>query len=135
MNFFRRLFKLSEKPLSGNSVFERVESAKPKYLNTLKNIETILRQNELLGQANFVENAILKLDSNDYEIFVTQMNSVEMWGGSGAVWEVYIENADMQRKFQTAIIDLINIMEETKILGRGIKPLRSLFQKELRRSV
>ena len=44
------------------------------------------------------------------------MNSVEMWGGFGAVWEVNIENADLQRKFQTVIIDVINIIEETKIL-------------------
>ncbi len=135
MNFFRRLFKLSEKQISDNSVFELIESAKPKYLNTLKNIETILRQSELSGQANFVENVILKLASNDYEIFRAQMNSVEMWGGSGAVWEVYIENNEMQRKFQMAIIELINLMEQTKILGRGIRPLRNLFQKELRRSV
>ena|SRR5436190_4544814 len=135
MNIFRRLFNLSDKTTIDISVFEHIELAKPKYVDTLKNIETILRQNDLLGHANFIEDIILKLDSNNYETFIKQMNSVNMWGGAGAVWEVYIEGVDMQQKFQTAIIELINIMEETKILGRGIKPLRNLFQKELSRSV
>ena len=134
MNIFQRLFKLS-KATNDKSVFQRIESAKPKYLTVLKSIETILRQNKLSGQANFVKDVVLKLTSSNYEMFVKQINSVNMWGGSGAVWEVYIENSDMQRKFHKAIIELINIMEDTKILGQGIKPIRTAFQKELQRSI
>ena len=54
-----------------------------------------------------------------------------MWGGSGAVWEVYFEDKNLQRKFSFEMLQLINLMEKTKVLGSGIKPLKKLFEKEL----
>jgi hypothetical protein len=71
------------------------------------------------------------LITEDYHIFIDNINSVNMWGGSGAVWEVYFENQDIQRKFNFEILELINLMEKTKILGSGIKPLKKLFEREL----
>lgn len=112
-------------------VFEQIKNAKSTYLNTLKNIEVILREGELFGQANVVENVMQKLVTEDYQIFIKDINSVNMWGGSGAVWEVYFENNTLQRKFNFEMLNLINLMEKTKVLGRGIKPLKKLFEKEL----
>ena len=50
-----------------------------------------------------------------------------MWGGSGAVWEVYIENKVEAKVFEKEIINLINLMEKSKILGRGKKPNKKIF--------
>ena len=54
-----------------------------------------------------------------------------MWGGSGAVWEIYIEDEIYYRKFQIEIINLINLMEDINILGKGIKLIRKLFQNDI----
>jgi hypothetical protein len=114
-------------------IFEIIEKAHPKYIDILEKVENILRNEQLYGQANVVMDIAEWLAKKEYEKFIKQINSIGMWGGSGAVWEVYIENSDNNRRFQSEIIELINLMEKTKILGRGIKPLRKLFQKDLTR--
>lgn len=56
-----------------------------------------------------------------------------MWGGAGAVWEVYFENGDDMFAFEKDVATLINLMETVKIVGRGVKPIRKLFIQNLRR--
>jgi hypothetical protein len=112
-------------------VFEHIKNSKSKYLDTLKNIEVILRNGKLHSQANVLENLSQNLKTEDYRIFLDEINSVNMWGGSGAVWEVYFEDKNLQRKFSFEMLELINLMEKTTVLGRGIKPLKKLFEKEL----
>ncbi|OOV25073.1 hypothetical protein BXU11_16105 [Flavobacterium sp. LM5] len=131
MNLYKSICKIFGIEFDKTEVFELVKNAKSKYLDTLKNIETILRKGELFGQANVVENLMQNLETEDYQIFIDDINSVNMWGGSGAVWEVYFENKNLQRKFNFEMLELINIMEKTMVLGSGIKPLKKLFEKEL----
>jgi hypothetical protein len=131
MNLYKRICKIFGIEFDKTEVFELIKSAKSKYLDTLKNIEVILRKGELFGQANVVENLMQNLITEDYQIFIDDINSVNMWGGSGAVWEVYFENKNLQQKFNFEMLELINLMEKTKILGSGIKPLKKLFENEL----
>jgi hypothetical protein len=131
MNLYKSICKIFGIEFDKTEVFELVKNAKSKYLDTLKNIETILRKGELFGQANVVENLMQNLETEDYQIFIDDINSVNMWGGSGAVWEVYFENKNLQRKFNFEMLELINLMEKTMVLGSGIKPLKKLFEKEL----
>lgn len=131
MNFYKSICKIFGIESDKTEVFELIKNAKSKYLDTLKNIEAILRKGELFGQENVVKNLMQNLITEDYQIFIDNINSVNMWGGSGAVWEVYFENQDLQRKFNFEMLELINLMEKTKILGSGIKPLKKLFKREL----
>jgi hypothetical protein len=131
MNIYKSICKIIGIEIDKTEVFELIKGAKSKYLDTLKNIEIILRQGELFGQANVVENLMQNLIAEDYQIFVNDINSVNMWGGSGAVWEVYFEDKNLQRKFSFEMLELINLMEKTTVLGSGIKPLKKLFEKEL----
>ena len=131
MNIYKSICKIIGIEIDKTEVFVLIKGAKTKYLDTLKNIEVILRKDELFGQANVVVNLMQKLIAEDYQIFVNDINSVNMWGGSGAVWEVYFENKTLQRKFNFEMLELINLMEKTKILRSGIKPLKKLFEKEL----
>lgn len=131
MNFYKSICKIFGIESDKTEVFELIKNAKSKYLDTLKNIEAILRKGELFGQENVVKNLMQNLITEDYQIFIDNINSVNMWGGSGAVWEVYFENQDLQRKFNFEMLELINLMEKTKILGSGIKPLKKLFENEL----
>ncbi len=131
MNFYKSICNIYGIESDKTEVFELIKNAKSKYLDTLKNIEEILRKGELFGQENVVKNLMHNLITEDYQIFIDNINSVNMWGGSGAVWEVYFENQDLQRKFNFEMLELINLMEKTKILGSGIKPLKKLFEREL----
>jgi len=130
MNIYKCICKIFGVEFDKNEVFEHIKNSKSKYLDTLKNIEIILRKGELFGQANFVENLIQNLIVENYQIFINDINGVNMWGGSGAVWEVYFENRNLQQKFNFEMLELINLMEKTKILGSGIKPLKKLFENE-----
>lgn len=130
MNFYKNICKIFGIEFNKTEAFELIKDAKSKYLDTLKNIEVILRKGEFFGQANVVENLIQNLITEDYQNFIDNINSVNMWGGSGAVWEVYFENQDVQRRFNFEMLELINVMEKTKILGSGIKPLKKLFKRE-----
>lgn len=131
MNLYKSICKIFGIEFDKTEVFELIKNTKSKYLDTLKNIETILRKGELFGQANVVENLTQNLETEDYQIFIDDINSVNMWGGSGAVWEVYFKNKNLQRKFNFEMLELINLMEKTMVLGSGIKPLKKLFEKEL----
>jgi hypothetical protein len=131
MNFYKSICKIFGIESDKTEVFELIKNAKSKYLDTLKNIEAILRKGKLFGQENVVKNLMQNLITEDYQIFIDNINSVNMWGCSGAVWEVYFENQDLQRKFNFEMLELINLMEKTKILGSGIKPLKKLFENEL----
>jgi hypothetical protein len=131
MNIYKSICKIIGIEIDKTEVFELIKGAKSKYLDTLKNIKVILRKGELFGQANVVENLMQKLIAEDYQIFVNDINSGNMWGGAGAVWEVYFENKTLQRKYNFEMLELINLMEKTKGLESGIKPLKKLFEKEL----
>jgi hypothetical protein len=100
-----------------------------KYNVMFGKIYTILNRNNLDAQANVMLELIDQLKHNHYDQFMETINGVSLWGGSGAVWEVYIEDKNDAKSFELEIIDLINLMEDTKILGRGIKPIRKIFKK------
>lgn len=131
MSIYKSICKIIGIKPNMTEVFENVKNSKHRYLNTLKNIEIILRNEGLFSQANVIDNLTQNLIAEDYQIFINDINSVDMWGGSGAVWEVHFENKTLQRKFNIEMIELINLMKITKVLGSGIEPLKKLFKEEL----
>jgi len=56
MNIYKSICKIIGIEFDKTEVFEFIKSAKSKYLDSLKNIEVILRKGKLFGQANVVEN-------------------------------------------------------------------------------
>ena len=97
------------------------------YLSILNNLHQILIASNLFGQALVIQSLIDLLLEENISQFILLINSINMWGGSGAVWEVYIENKVEAKVFEKEIINLINLMEKSKILGRGIKPIKKIF--------
>lgn len=122
------IFKLFRTKKREEKIFLLVENEKEDYLIIFENIVKILRNGELYGQAEVVENIANILVENDYPKFEKEINSVDMWGGSGAVWEVDLRDESLQQKFNVKMLALIVLMERTKILGGGIKPLKKLFK-------
>lgn len=125
INFIKKLFSKSE-PKMKNSI----ENLNNEYLQTLTNIENILNEGEIYPQANIVEITKEILKNKNYAKFETEIKSVNFWGGSGAVWEVYFENPKLQKKFNLEMIKLINLMEKAKISNSSIRPLKKLFERE-----
>jgi hypothetical protein len=69
--------------------------------------------------------------NEDFHEFLNLINGIDMWGGSGAVWEVYIENKIDVKEFESQMLKLILLMENTKIMGRGIQPIKKLFEENI----
>lgn len=128
MKTFQYLLNILGIKRDKNRIIQLVENSKDDYLNVFKNIGILLNNEKLFGQFNAIENLTITLINKEYEKFIKEINGINMWGGSGAVWEVYFQNASSQREFNIQMLQLINIMEETKVIGKGIKPLKKLFK-------
>ena len=93
----------------------------------LKSLHKSLSNTNLYAQINVIRKLISLNTNKDNEQFVKLLNGIEMWGGSGAVWEVYIENKNTALEFEISMIELIDLMDKCKILKKGIKPIRKIF--------
>jgi len=112
--------------------FELVHINCEYFLLILKALFQLLERAGHNSQANFIQNLVEQITQENFSQFKKSINGVNMWGGSGAVWEVYFENKSDEKRFEMEIIKLINLMEETKILGKGIKPIRKIFENNLK---
>lgn len=102
------------------------------FLLVLTAIMEILKHSANNAQSDFVYKLIDLLNQNNISLFVKILNGVDMWGGAGAVWEVYIEDKKTSTKFEKEMLSLINLMEKTKIIGKGIKPIKEIFEDNLK---
>jgi hypothetical protein len=105
---------------------------KDNFLTILKELSQILKNSENNGQSLFINQLVELLYNNEFSQFIKLINSVDMWGGAGAVWEVYIENKNEAYKFETEIIKLICLMEKTKIIVYGILQIKRFFEKNIK---
>jgi hypothetical protein len=110
--------------------FDLVIQEREKFISSFLLVIKILKNAKQDAQAEFIQKLIDFIKQDNLEMFIKLINGVDMWGGSGAVWEVYIENVDEEKKFEQEIINIIDLMEKTKILGKGIIPIRKLFSKK-----
>jgi hypothetical protein len=99
------------------------------YMSVLKNINQNLLMSDNVAQSKFIESLIDLLRNKNIVDFVKLINGIDMWGGAGAVWEVYIENEEEQKKFEKEILSLIRLMKLTDIMGSGIKPIEKILIK------
>jgi hypothetical protein len=110
---------------------ELVSQNRDDFFSVLTTLFQLLKKNGHNSQADFIKELIQLINKENFNSFIKSLNGVNMWGGAGAVWEVYIEDKESSKEFEKSVIKLINIMEETKILGKGIKPIRKIFEKNL----
>jgi len=101
-----------------------------KYQNILSALYNILEETNNSPQANIILDVQNALNKKNYNDIRKVLNSVDMWGGAGAVWEVYIDNEIQEKKFKQEIIKLIDLMEETNLLGSGIKRIKKILKED-----
>lgn len=101
-------------------------------LSVLAALAQLLKSSGNDAQSGFIHKLIELYNQNNIGHFVELLNGVDMWGGAGAVWEVYIEDVNKSKEFEKEMVRLINLMEKTKIIGSGIKSIKKIFENNLR---
>lgn len=123
-----------KKILTNNDDYENVSIEHNNFLSILKTIHQLLQNSGNYAQAEFIKNLIELIYQNNFSLFIKLINGADMWGGSGAVWEVYIENKNEVKSFEKLMLSLIDLMEKTKILGKGIKRIKRIFEKNSKKN-
>lgn len=83
-------------------------------IDTLRELRDILTRQGHPGQARVVDR-LIQLHDHDPEEFQRLLQSVDMWGGSGAVWEVGSLFTDARRFGEL----IIRLAEEMDAAGLG----------------
>ena len=82
------------------------------------------------GQAEWLNQLIGELQANSMSAFLIKLNGVEMWGGSGAVWEVGdFYSKEEEREFQLLIIQLVELMIACEKKNKGAIAVLKLFKR------
>jgi hypothetical protein len=93
----------------------------------LKRIIDILQNSENCAQSRVMENALNALQMNNDNEFITVSKSIDIWGGSGAVWEVYINDEAMMQNFYFALLRYADILIENGIKNRRLRSTVNLL--------
>jgi hypothetical protein len=105
-----------------------VDAERENFLSILTVLYQILKDSENTSQAEFIYKLIELINVDDIDQFIKSINGVNMWGGSGSVWEVNILNKYEMDIFASYIIKLINLMDKIKILGKGVLSIKYIFE-------
>ena len=128
MNISNFFFKFFNQKKNRGEIDNNVSINRNEYLKVLGSLENTLRIGNHFGQADVVENVISNLEKNEFDTFLKEIKSINFWGGSGAVWEVYFEDENLEKRFNTTMIDLITLIQKTNISNGRINRLKKMFQ-------
>ncbi len=107
---------------------------KLEFEKTLTRLIELLRDNGFTGQANVVRQLLRALTLDDKKEFIKIITSVDMWGGAGAVWEVYgFTNDKDEKDFWTQLIKLTDQMKEIGIKCGQAYSTADIFKQELQK--
>jgi hypothetical protein len=110
------LCHLGSVPHSGCMSSQAYEAPSTHMITTLRELHRLLVKHDYPGQAETVAK-LIELREGDGKDFTRLLQSGEMWGGSGAVWEVGSMEGDT-RAFRSAIMSLAAEMDEA---GLGLE--------------
>jgi hypothetical protein len=109
-----------------------VKKYKPDFQNILPKIEATLSNGNHFGQARVIATLRRFLDENKIEAFISELQSVNMWGGSGAVWEVYFENKGLEIEFYKEMLKLMDLMKLSGTECYGSNGVLIFFKQQLK---
>jgi hypothetical protein len=99
----------------------------------VKEIINILREFSHHGQADYMDRLLESLEDNGKIKFADISKTIDIWGGSGAVWQVWIDNRKKEIDFQNAIIKFARLLNENGISNHGISSIKTLFEKGVKK--
>lgn len=110
---------------------ELILSKKEKIQKCLIAVKEILFTNDHPAQAEVIQGLIEALSDKDVKKFLANFHTVDMWGGSGSVWEVGFNDNETDYKYMKAMIWLIYALEEAKITNCKMRSVKKYFLKKL----
>ena len=79
--------------------------------------------------ADHLSQITLAADRHDNEEFKKLVISRELFGGSGAIWEIWIEDKQLQNQFNRQFCDYIDLLKKMGIRNGRVNQVRSYFKK------
>jgi hypothetical protein len=106
---------------------------KQNLVDTLTRIVEILEANGHNAQADAVNKPLQYLHQDDVDNFLKHFKTVDIWGGSGAAWEVgTFKTKQVEREFENCFIRLSELLKETGIKFKPANQIASIFKSVLR---
>ena len=104
-----------------------------------KNLLELTQKSDLLGQTlidnglgNYVDHLSqirLAADNKNESEFKELVLSRELFGGAGALWEIYIENPTEYKKFSTEFSEYITLLTRMGISNGRVEQIRKTMRK------
>jgi len=102
-----------------------------KFKNVIQEIIDFLNKidsNAYFSHIGYLNHLVDLIGKNELEEFYKKMDSVEMWGGSGALWESQYGMTDEQQEhFDTLLLKVLNELKNEKRMGKRAKSLYKYF--------
>lgn len=71
----------------------------------------------------------LSADKHDIKRFKTLVISRELFGGSGAIWEIWIEDTELRKQFKKLFCHYIDLLKKMGVKNLRINQVRNYFDK------
>jgi len=105
---------------------------KEEFVVTMNRIVELLLDNGYPYQADAVKKPLEYLHSDDKENFLKYFLTVDIWGGSGAAWEVgRFKSRKVEIEFETCFIKLAELMKQTGIRNGKAQSIAKYFKKDI----
>jgi hypothetical protein len=105
---------------------------KNELISTMTRIVEILRDNAFSAQADAVRKPLQYLYSDDKDNFVKHLLTVDIWGGSGAAWEVApFPSRQIEKEFEKHFVKLVDLMRQCGIKNVKATSVEKYFKKDL----
>ncbi|RIA09721.1 hypothetical protein OE09_1567 [Flavobacteriaceae bacterium MAR_2010_72] len=113
------------------SIEENID--KSEFEPVLNRLIDLLNESSNIAQAKWVEKTKSALLCNNIADFKRKINSVDMWGGSGAVWEVGGFKTKLnEREFILEIIKLTELMKSSGLKSNAAQSRSKLLKRVIK---
>ncbi|MDP4262410.1 MAG: hypothetical protein Q8941_07745 [Bacteroidota bacterium] len=104
-----------------------------------KNVEALTKLSDQLGDTfikagygfgvDYLSQIRLAADRHDNEAFKKLVISRELFGGSGAIWEIWFENKQLRTQFNKQFCEYVDLLKKMGIRNRRVNQVRSYFDR------
>ena len=96
-------------------------------------LKQVLIKNDIEYYSNHLNDILLATEYKNEAKFKELVISRELFGGSGALWEIHIENSNEYNKFNNIFINYIDLITKMGIKHNRISQTKKILQKINRR--
>jgi len=105
---------------------------KDELISTMTRIVEILRDIGFSAQADAVRKPLQYLLIDDKDNFVKHLLTVDIWGGSGAAWEVApFPSRQVEKDFEKHFVKLVDLMQQCGIKNGKATSVAKFFKKDI----